>query len=248
MAGLEGRPVSPAHAVTPALHDAGGRLTAPAELEVGVTLVGGAGDDTLAGGFGSDLIRPGLGADEISGGPGDGGDRFQLDGAVGDVVRGTAAELEGDRIRDFDDRNDRVRIEGAAAADVTFRVEGDETVVEVRDGDATRSFVIEGAQGKLLVREGDAGGPHVELLNNNVPPRAEDDVVDDAAPGGEGYDPTAIETPLANDDDGEGPARVFDVTGSLDRLFGDSRDRTLATEMGGEVRLADGEWIHEGPG
>jgi Ca2+-binding RTX toxin-like protein len=71
------------------------------------TLDGGSDDDTVLGEGGNDLIQGGTGSDTLDGGDGDdtiesgeGIDNIVL-GAGKDVLRGTAAELEGDLLQDF---------------------------------------------------------------------------------------------------------------------------------------------------
>ena len=53
------------------------------------TVRGGTGSDTLWGGDGDDVIEPGMDVDDI------------LLGSGSDTVRGTAIDLNGDLIRDF---------------------------------------------------------------------------------------------------------------------------------------------------
>ncbi|MFK7944763.1 MAG: hypothetical protein AB8B85_17895, partial [Paracoccaceae bacterium] len=128
-------------------------------LTDGLSIFGSDGADTITGGGGSDVIRAGLGADVIDGGRSDAGDRFDLDGAVGDVFIGSVADLDGDTIRNLSNRVDRVRIEGSEDFYLDWATGEGETVVSIftdQDAfaagtDALGSFTLEGVYPKLRV-------------------------------------------------------------------------------------------------
>ena len=118
------------------------------------SLSGGAGDDALDGGSGDDLLSGGLGADTLTGG--DGGDTFA----------GTAAELDGDRITDYDAAQDKLRVAGATdQLAVTLTAEDGVTTVALDtdgDGSTDARFQVDGtyAGADLTV---DAGGVDIAL-------------------------------------------------------------------------------------
>lgn len=111
-------------------------------------LWGGGGDDVLRGGDGDDRLWGGRGNDRLFGGPGDdalfgGPGRDTLWGGTGDdaLTGGTGADLfvfaagEGrNRITDFGDGADRVRIEGASGfAEVRLVARGEDALLIWRD-------------------------------------------------------------------------------------------------------------------
>jgi Ca2+-binding RTX toxin-like protein len=107
-----------------------------AELEGGAgadTITGNTGEDTLAGGDGEDALDGGAGNDTLEGGLG----RDTLTGGAGtDSYVGTATELDGDRIEDYE-AGEQIIVEGESftADDVTLS--RGSTIIQVdldRDG------------------------------------------------------------------------------------------------------------------
>jgi|GEM_PF-2253056 len=248
LAGADGRPISAVIPLTVILAESGGgTVFGPEASGIGLTFVGGDGDDFIVGGSGSDLIMAGLGQDTINGGRGDGGDRFELDGAVGDVILGTPEELDGDLILNFSNRVDRVRVIGET---IDLVGAGDETstVVSIFDdgADTGFSFTLEGNFPKLRVEQGsffDGDGAEVfytEIFNNNVPPTAVDDDIE-ARYQGPGDEDLALD-PFENDFDADTPAAPEDgverrqvaVTESLAFLL-----RQIVDENGDPVPFDD---------
>ncbi len=107
---------------------------------------GRGGDDTIFGQSGDEVIQAGAGDDDIR--PGLGDDIVNI-GAGADTVRGTLAELAGDRIFGFG-LNDKIAISkggfsGLAADDFTF--ETGSIIVNIdndQDGETDFSFTLEG--------------------------------------------------------------------------------------------------------
>jgi Ca2+-binding RTX toxin-like protein len=167
--------VSTVQRPTLALIGAGGATIDVSALGHGITIVGGAGEDTLIGGAGSGLIRPGGGGDIIDDDD-DAGDRFDLDGAVGDVVAGASADLDGMVLNGFDSRTDRIRIEGlalavgeasdgrAGATSVAASIIEGDTLIAFANGP---TFTIKGELKKISVARRDG---YVEVWSDNIPP------------------------------------------------------------------------------
>ena len=225
----------------------GGTVFGPEASGIGVTFQGGAGDDFIVGGSGSDLILPGLGADIVDGGRGDDGDRFVLDGAIGDVILGTPEELDGDTILNFSNRVDRVRVIGETV-ELVSAGDKDSTIVSIfEDGlDTGFEFTLMGNFPKLRVEEGsflDVSGSEVfftEIFNNNVPPTAVDDDIETSYQG-PGDDDLPLD-PFENDFDADTPAdpedgverRQVAITESLAFLL-----RQIVDENGDPVPFED---------
>lgn len=219
----------------------------------GFAIFGSDGADTITGGGGSDVIRAGLGADVIDGGRSDAGDRFDLDGAVGDVIVGTVAELDGDVIRNLSNRVDRVRIEGSEDYYLDEAAGDGETVVSIYaseaafdDGaDALGTFTLEGIYPKLRV-EGDsyvdANGATVaytEIFNNNVPPVAAPEAFETGWHESDGI----VFDPYANDFDPDTDADA--AAGVVRRQI--ALPESVALFLRAEVERADGELVTLNP-
>ncbi len=118
------------------------------------SLSGGAGSDALLGGAGTDLLSGGAGADTLTGG----------DGA--DTFAGTAADLDGDRITDYDAEQDAIRVTGGTGQlDVTLTSENDVTTVNLDtdgDGNVDASFQVDGDFGTAELTV-DADGVDIAL-------------------------------------------------------------------------------------
>ena len=221
------------------LGGAGGTAIGSQRTSLGMVFEGSIGDDLIVGGTGSDIIRGGLGADILDGGPSDTGNRFDLEGDVGDVILGTVEELNGDTIRNLSNRVDRVRITGSEEYHVTFDPQPGQTIVAIyaslvafeAGAAALGSFTLEGDYPKLRADSGSyltedgTDVSYVEVFNNNVPPTAVNDFVVSRYQG-EGDTPQAID-PFANDYDVDTPGnpsegierRQIAVTESLAALF-----------------------------
>ncbi|MDF1792942.1 MAG: hypothetical protein P1U88_13575, partial [Thalassobaculaceae bacterium] len=126
-------------------------------------LSGGDGDDSLSGGSGADVLDGGAGNDTLSGGAG----ADTLTGGAGnDVFAGTAADLDGDRITDYDADEDTLRVTGGTdQLSVSLSVADDVTTVGLDtdgDGSIDASFEVDGAFGTAEITV-DAGGVDIAL-------------------------------------------------------------------------------------
>ncbi|PWJ10192.1 Ig-like domain-containing protein [Jannaschia seohaensis] len=198
-AGQNGFATSTVYDLTLARAEAG-MLQALSNQGAGFRMEGSDGADTLIGGSGSDILRGGLGADLLDGGRSDDGDRFDLEGASGDVYFGTPEEFDGDTIRNLTNRVDSVRIEidVQKAEDYTLTSTSRDgfEVVTFTSGDTTTTFRLEGSFPKLTSAIGDyvnAAGEtvrFVEIFNNNIPPTARGESVETAwSQDGVAFDP-----------------------------------------------------------
>ena len=88
------------------------------------TVRGGTGADTLNGGPGKDIIEPGAGIDVVTLGMGS------------DIVRGTARELNGDRIEDFED-GDQILVLGSIFGDIAVASEEGDSVLSFDESSIT---------------------------------------------------------------------------------------------------------------
>ena len=96
------------------------------------TLLGGDGNDTIIGGSGADLIKGGMGADVLQGGEGDDVFEFMAEEFASDAI---------DRIEDFEDMGDMIKIMGVGEDstvsydEVTGMVSIDgEAVIDIGEG------------------------------------------------------------------------------------------------------------------
>jgi Ca2+-binding RTX toxin-like protein len=210
---------------------------------LGMVFEGGGGNDTIIGGGGSDILRGGLGVDYLNGGGGDSGNRFDMDAAVGDVIEGTMAALDGDIIDNLTNRVDRIRVMGDAQFTATFTTTDAQTIVTVTDGTDSSQFTLLGNYPELMSRFGtnSDGAQFLEIFNNNVPPTAVDD--DITVTNATVSDPF---NPFDNDFDVDTPAnpdagitrRQIEVTDSLRALMNEQdvqEGAEILTELGNKL-------------
>lgn len=112
-------------------------------------LYGLAGNDTLIGGAGRQYLYGGAGSDTLTGGPGD------------DVFGGTAAELNGDTITDFD-HSDMIAISDASIS--SFKISRSANVFTYTGGSITINGIIDS---KLVVSANPSGGVQLTEVNTS---------------------------------------------------------------------------------
>ena len=203
---------------------------------------GGLGNDSLSGLGGNDDIFAGGGTDVIN--PGLGSDVVDIFGSRADV-RGTLSELDGDRIRGFD-QDDTLTFLGTAFALSNISVSLGSLIISVdADGDGTVDSVVtldgEFEAGQPLVVEGDGeGNTTIRLGEVNVAPVAADDAF--AVLSNE----IAFGNLLANDTDGNSDELSI---GSIAGSIVDPADTTVQIvdlPSGAQIAfLADGSFIYD---
>ena len=137
------------------------------------TLDGGSGDDVLIGERGHDVLRGGEGNDTVYGGLGhdsvDGGlgEDVLVGGKGSDTFGGSAANLDGDRIEDFQ-LGERIKIEGIGLGedDISVTTSNGVTTVAVDvdgDGEVDSTFTLDGTVEKTAVVQAIDGGTEISF-------------------------------------------------------------------------------------
>ena len=118
-------------------------------------IIGLGGDDTLGGGVGNDTLDAGSGNDTLSGGPG----IDVMTGGIGaDVFQDTAANLNGDEIRDFLP-GDRIQITDLDLTTVNIGLDGNRLTF----GTGQSVTIDNLGPGRLVLRAVNSGGVEVRL-------------------------------------------------------------------------------------
>ena len=119
------------------------------------------GNDTIVGGYGEDTIMGGAGADVLTGGYLPSPDLFSLDGSP-DVFKGSASDLNGDRITDFS-AGDKIVITDATLAGFTFSLSGD--TLTFTGG----SLTLQSAPDRSLIAQAaEGGGVQLSFVEHEV--------------------------------------------------------------------------------
>ena len=113
-------------------------LTVASAVTNGITLNGGAGNDTITGGGGNDTITGGEGVDSLDGGGGndvlDGGDDDDMDSLTGGGGSDTFVWRDGDTIEDFDTTADNQIVLPDDVERVAFTMDGTDLVATLQGG------------------------------------------------------------------------------------------------------------------